>query len=128
MDGSIGELGGHLIHHSFNKGIQDWLEKHVRYAFLEARENMKCLSESDGLDWRGMVNVRDPVRRRRSLKALSCHMPFRPLLRFLYGYLWPGGLLHGRAGFTYCRMIAMYEYMIVLSVRELRRREKGLAV
>jgi hypothetical protein len=43
-------------------------------------------------------------------------------------YLLRGGFLDGRAGLTYCRLLAMYEYMIVLKLREFRRREKGLPV
>ena len=38
------------------------------------------------------------------------------------------GFLDGLAGFTYCRMLAIYEYMIVIKMRELQQREKGLPV
>jgi hypothetical protein len=38
------------------------------------------------------------------------------------------GFLDGVAGWRYCRMRAMYEYMIDLKIVELRRREKGLRI
>jgi len=126
IDGPVDKLDGHLLHHSFNKGLQSWLEKHVRYAFFEANENIKSL-DAGRVDWSGLV-ARDPVCRRRALKGLSCRLPCRPLLRFLYGYFWRFGFLDGRAGFTYCRMMAIYESMIVLGVRELRRKEQGLSM
>jgi hypothetical protein len=31
------------------------------------------------------------------------------------------GFLDGRAGFVYCRLLAMYEYWIVLKMRELKK-------
>jgi hypothetical protein len=36
------------------------------------------------------------------------------------------GFLDGRAGFAYCRLQAMYEYMIVVKMTELRRKARGL--
>jgi hypothetical protein len=55
------------------------------------------------------------------MKDLSMHMPFRPLLRFLYMYVLRRGFLDGRAGWTYCRMMATYEFMIVAKAREMLR-------
>ena len=128
VNGSVGALQGHLIHHSFSKGLGDWFGKHARYAALEARENVNSLQECEQIDWAGLIARRDPIRRRRALKELSFRMPLRPSLRFLYMYLVRGGFLDGRPGFTYCRMLAAYEYMIVLSVDELRRRQRGLPI
>jgi hypothetical protein len=36
------------------------------------------------------------------------------------------GFLDGRAGFTYCRLQAIYEYMIVVKMQELARIQRGL--
>ena len=38
------------------------------------------------------------------------------------------GFLVGRAGYTYCKLHSMYEYMIVVKMRELARKERGLPV
>jgi glycosyltransferase involved in cell wall biosynthesis len=121
--GTVGELRGHLLHYSFNKGLSDWFQKHVRYARLEAAENLRHL-DGAAIDWRGLA-AGDPVRRRRALKGLSFRLPLRPLLRFAYMYFLRLGLLDGYPGFTYCCLLAVYEYLIVLNIREQRRRALG---
>ena len=63
----------------------------------------------------------DRTRRRRALKLLAAHLPFRPLLRFIYMYVLRLGFLDGRPGLIYCRLLAMYEYWIALKVRELKK-------
>jgi hypothetical protein len=68
------------------------------------------------------------VARRRLLKELSFRLPCRPILRFVYMYLFRLGFLDGWQGYTYCRLLTIYEYMIVLKVIEIERREKGLSV
>lgn len=118
VDGAVGELKGHLLHYSFNKGLADWWTKHVRYADLESQEGLKSLLRP--IDYAGLVSLADPVRNRRALKDLAARLPFRPLLRFLYGYLARGGVLDGRPGLDYCLMLAIYEYMIVLNMRARR--------
>jgi glycosyltransferase involved in cell wall biosynthesis len=130
IEGEVGTLDGHLLHYSFNKGLEEWWQKHVRYAGLEAAENLKSLAGGrTGIDFGGLFSTADPVRRRRALKELSFRMPMRPLLRFAYMYGLRGGWLDGIAGFRYCRMLAIYEYMIVLKMRELRWKgaEEGTA-
>jgi glycosyltransferase involved in cell wall biosynthesis len=127
VQGEVGELKGHLRHQSFNKGIGGWLRKHVRYAELEAAENVREL-QSGTIDWKGLFAFRDPVQNRRALKSISYRLPFRPALRFLYMYVFRLGLLDGAAGFTYCRLLSIYEYMIVLQIKELQRRKEGLLI
>ena len=43
-------------------------------------------------------------------------------------YLLRGGFLDGWQGYHYCRLIAAYEYMIVIKIQEQRRREHGLSI
>ncbi|MCR4411179.1 MAG: glycosyltransferase family 2 protein [Thermoguttaceae bacterium] len=120
-DGPVGRLESHFLHDSFHRGMRAWLEKHVRYAHYEAVENLKHLAEGR-LDWRGLVSWTDPVRRRAALKQLSFRLPCRPLLRFVYMYFLRRGFLDGRAGYTYCRLLALYEQMIVFQRDDLVRR------
>lgn len=121
VDGTTGALQGHLIHDSFSKGLQEWLHKHVRYASLEAGENLKSLNQgAANLDWNGLVSL-EPVRRRKALKQLSFRLPFRPSLRFLYSYVLRGGFLDGYAGYQYAKMLSIYEQMIVLNMDEQKR-------
>lgn len=125
INGPQGSLREHMLHYSFNKGIQAWIAKHNQYAGFEAQEAMKSI-RTRTLDVKGLFSTSDPVRRRKAMKTLSFRLPFRPLLRFLYMYILRRGFLDGWAGLTYCRLVAFYEYMIVLNMRELERREKGL--
>lgn len=127
VDGSIGLLQEHFLHYSFNKGLQAWFDKHNKYSTAEAIETIRDLREG-AIDWAGLVAVSNPARRRLALKHLSFRLPFRPLLRFLYMYVLKLGFLDGGPGFHYCMMLSIYEYMIVLKVRELRRRERGESI
>lgn len=127
VDGPVGQLSEHFLHYTFNKGLEAWVAKHARYARLEAEESLRALREGS-LDLGGLFAVGDPVRRRKALKDLSFRLPFRPTLRFLYTYVWRKGFLDGRPGWTYCRLLAFYEYLIVLYMKELQRRKEGLPV
>lgn len=121
VDGRWGHLRGRIAHDTSSKGITEWIERHARYAWLEAAEG----AARGGAPRRGPSPLsRDPAQRRRALKALSARLPFRPLLKFVYMYLIGRGFLDGRAGFTYCVLQAFYEYMIVLRTRELRNGER----
>lgn len=115
--GGEGELKGHLLHYSFNKGLADWWAKHAVYAQLEAAELLR--GGARGVDWAGLFGG-EPMVRRRALKALSYRLPFRPLLRFMYMAVLRGGVLDGRPGLDYCRMLAFYEYLIGLNARILK--------
>ncbi|HJT19697.1 MAG TPA: glycosyltransferase family 2 protein [Nitrospira sp.] len=125
--GSIGELNGHFHHYSFRKGYEAWFHKHNKYSSQEALEGMKI--EDRGVrDWSGIFSLKDASRRRRAMKELSFRLPCRPLFRFLYMYVVRLGLLDGIAGFRYCRLLAIYEYMIVLKTQEYAQRERGLSL
>jgi glycosyltransferase involved in cell wall biosynthesis len=121
VNGRVGRLRNHLLHYSFNKGLDAWFEKHNRYSRMEALEG------SDPIDFATLL-ARDAVARRRALKALFFRLPFRPTLRFVYMYLLRGGFLDGLPGLIYCRLLMFYEYMIVLKVKEAQRRASGLPV
>ena len=119
VDGKIGYLKEQFIHYNFSKGIREWIERHNRYSSYEAIETVKALKENPVR----LMNLfsRDRNTRRLELKNISFRMPMRPTLKFFYMYVLSRGFLDGKAGWTYCRLQAMYEYMIVLKVRELNR-------
>jgi glycosyltransferase involved in cell wall biosynthesis len=125
-DGPTGELKAHFIHHSFNKGLDAWFNKHNRYSTAEAEIALQR-SGHEKIDWMQLFS-RAPSDRRRAMKEISYRLPFRSTLRFLYMYVLRGGFLDGWQGYAYCKMLAAYEFMIVIKVKELRRRQKGLPV
>ncbi len=124
IDGRAGYLREHFIHYNFSKGLAEWFERHNRYSTYEAKETIRALADRPVR----LGNLLSPDRntRRLELKNLSFRMPMRPVLKFLYMYLLGLGVLDGRPGLTYCTLQAIYEYMIVLKVKELQRQAKGL--
>ncbi len=124
FDGPEGQLESHFEHYSFNNGFTAWFDKHNKYSWHEAQESITSV-ESGRMPW-GLLFSRRAVERRHALKELSFRMPLRPLGRFVYMYFVRLGILDGRAGLRFCTLIAIYEYMIVLKIRELQRRKRGL--
>lgn len=120
--GSEGKLRSHFHHFSFNKGYEAWFEKHNKYSSKEAEEGIKSI-RAGFVDWIGLFSFRDASRRRRAMKELSFRLPLRPVFRFLYMYVFRLGVLDGIPGFRYCRLLAIYEYMIVLKMKEIKSRE-----
>lgn len=112
----VGILRAPLDHHNFSKGVNDWFQRHLRYAQLEA---IGVTSVGQGSYTPGEMFGADPMLRRRALKALAARLPARPLLRFLYCYILRLGFLDGRAGFHYSRMLGIYQYLIDMNVREI---------
>jgi hypothetical protein len=109
-------------HYNFSKGIADWVARHNRYSDDEARRItaddrgfLASLSEA--------LFSRDAGEKQQARKRLADHLPLRPLVRFLYLYVWKWGFLDGRAGFDYCMLMACYDYLIRLKVIEHRQQE-----
>lgn len=119
IHGSHGFLQATYPHYTCGKGFSRWIEKHNRYSTDEARETVKQLSEGT-VRWRDLFRGKSEVERRRALKDLSLRIPGRPLVRFFYMYFFLGGILDGRAGFTWCVLQAFYEYLILLKVWEIQ--------
>ncbi len=115
----VGTLRHPLDHYNFSKGVNDWLARHLRYAKAEAEELLRARQQP--LQLAGLVSG-DATARRRALKRLSYRAPCRGLLAFVYAYFLRGGVLDGNAGFTYCRMFAMYHSFIGLNAAELALR------
>lgn len=117
IDGPAGELKGHILHFPFNKGLEEWWDKHRRYSKLEAKEAINLLKAS--IDWPAIFS-RDAVKRRRALKSLSYRLPFRGLSRFLYMMLIRLAFLDGWPGIQYCWMISRYESWVQREMKLLK--------
>jgi glycosyltransferase involved in cell wall biosynthesis len=126
VDGSEGKLKHHFLHYTFNKGFFAWFEKHNKYSTYEAEETIKEL-DNGKIDWGGLFSS-DVARKRQALKKLSFRLPGRAFLKFLFMYVIKLGFLDGIMGLTYCLLTSIYEYMIVLKVKEMRRRNRGLGI
>lgn len=124
-DGNVGRLQEHLVHYPFAKGVQFWLERHNRYSTMEASALVSAAANPIG--YTGLF-APDPTIRRKTAKQIYYRMPFRPLMMLGYLLIFRGGILDGRPGITFARLRAIYEYMIVLKMKEIYRGHDGLPV
>lgn len=124
-EGERALLSAHLHHYPFNKGLSAWLQKHDRYSTMEAE--LRAGAPPGPLRLASLFG-RDPLARRRELKALVYRLPGRPVVMFAALYVIRGGFLDGRAGLTFSLLRAWYEFMIDCKYAELRRRRAGLPV
>jgi glycosyltransferase involved in cell wall biosynthesis len=116
--GPTARLRCEMDHYAF-PSVDVFVEKHNRYSNWEARVAVDGhLKQSAG----DLSHSRVEVRRR--LKLLSQRLPFRPLLRFLYIFIWQRGFLDGRDGYYFARLHATYEFLCVVKTYELRRRSE----
>jgi glycosyltransferase involved in cell wall biosynthesis len=113
--GATGRLGCEMDHYAFPT-VEIFIEKHNRYSNWEAR-----VSADRKLAGSGAQISSGQVERRRKLKQFSQRLPFRPLLRFLYIYVWQKGFLDGREGYYFARLHALYELLSVAKTYELTR-------
>ncbi|MEP7014566.1 MAG: glycosyltransferase family 2 protein [Verrucomicrobiota bacterium] len=113
--GPTARLQCEMEHHAF-PSIDVFIEKHNRYSNWEARVATGGQLE-DAKDF-----AHEHVDLKRRLKRFSQRLPFRPLLRFLYIYIWQKGFLDGRDGYYFARLHAVYEFLSVAKTYELRRR------
>ena len=126
IDGEFGYLKEMFIHYNFSKGFHEWFERHNRYSSYEAVETIEALDQSP-MVWKNLFNSDSSVRRKEQ-KNLSLRLPGRAIFKFLYLFIIQRGFLDGKQGWTYCILQMMYEQLIVLKVKERKRREKGLPV
>ena len=119
----IGVINEPYIHNIFSKGFLDWFDKHNKYSTEEAIENINLKNKIKSLDWFGCFSM-DSTRRRRFLKSISIFLPFRPSLRFIYMYIFKLGFLDGHESLLYCKLLALYENMIVMKIKILDLQKK----
>ncbi len=115
--GQAGYLSNDFLHYAY-PDLTTWVEKHNRYTTWEAH----VMAAGDD----GQVLARafgTPVERRRFVKKFVRRLPFRPSLRFLYGYVLCRGFLDGYPGFVLCRLMAWYELMAIAKHHELKAKE-----
>ena len=119
VEGKTGFLRCEMDHYAF-PSVEVFVEKHNRYSNWEARvAAARLLSGSEQHIQSQQVGWR------RRLKRLSHRLPCRPLLRFLYIYIWQRGFLDGREGYYFARLHAIYEFLSVAKTCELLKAETG---
>jgi glycosyltransferase involved in cell wall biosynthesis len=121
LEGRVARLVHELDHHAYPT-IRVWVEKHNRYAVWEAEQFERFLREPIP------GSIGSGKRFKRRLRKVYLRLPFRPLVRFLYAYVFRLGFLDGRAGFVFCMLLAFYEFLAGANLYEKRLRDRaGLA-
>lgn len=98
--------------------VERFISKHIHYADLESDEWVR---HRFGVGGGARVDrlFHDALRARQWLRRNAWpRMPFRPLLRFTYMYVFRLGILDGRVGLHLAILMSQYEYMISLLYRE----------
>lgn len=112
LNGRADYLKNDMLHYAY-PDIQTWIEKHNRYSSWEAAVEVTGCGQED-------LSIGSTHKKRRQLRIWSRKLPLRPTLRFFYSYILQRGFMDGSAGWTFCRLLAMYERMIVFKVKEMR--------
>ena len=116
VNGPTGYLRSEMDHYAF-PSVEVFVEKHNRYSNWEAR-----VAVSEGARAGAPAHLQHRrVAARRALKRAARRMPFRPLLRFLYVYVWQRGFLDGREGYYFARLHGLYEFLTIAKTFEMRK-------
>ncbi|XHM83126.1 glycosyltransferase family 2 protein [Hydrogenophaga sp. ANAO-22] len=125
VDGPIADLAQPFDHYPFSKGLDHWLDKHNTYSRMEAQ---LILSRSvPQPSWRTALFGADFNERRVHQKAIFYRLPARPLIKLAYMLVWRRGVLDGVAGIRYALLQTIYEYLIVLKVKEAEQGQRASA-
>ncbi len=117
VDGQTAHMKAEMDHYAFPT-VDVFLEKHNRYSNWEARV------AQDEFEGKSASSLQDKnVGWRRKLRTFSRCLPFRPLMRFLYVYIWQRGFLDGIEGYYFARLHGFYEFLIVAKTHELKKKK-----
>ena len=116
---TVGRIAQPYEHYAFSKGIDDWLERHRRYADWDAETICSYLNSGD----RTAFGTRRALRLRQLTALLWA---IRPLLRFGQKYFLQRGFLEGWQGLLFSLLMAGYDLITVIKVIERRRQQRGL--
>lgn len=129
VKGEVGWLDYDMIHNSV-KSVGEWIDKHNRYADLEAaeaysgvgRQNLDRAAEDRKLEGSSRLWVRRQIFDRLPLLV-------RPLMLFIYRYLFRFGFLDGIPGLIYCFLHDLwYPFLIDTKCKELRFKDSSSKV
>lgn len=112
-EGELAYIDTPYDHYGFSKGIADWIDRHNDYSSNEAE--MIRTMKKEGIS---PARSSDPVARRRRLKQAAAKVGMRPLLRFLYLYIFRGGFRDGRPGYIFCMLRVAHEIHITAKIYE----------
>jgi glycosyltransferase involved in cell wall biosynthesis len=120
VSGEAGYLRAALVHED-RRGVSQWIDKHDRYAALEAASLFSSASTTSNDSGR-LLGTR-AQRTRWIRERVWRHLPplLRPWLYFLVRFVMRGGFLDGRTGFAFHFLHALwYQTLIDIKLLEMR--------
>lgn len=116
LAGTTAVLRNRMVHDN-EEPLNHFFARHNRYSDWEAvvRHNGSYFGNEDSQPFL-----------RRWTKPLFGRMPFKPMIVFLYSYIFRAGFLDGRAGFDFAVARALHFWQIGVKLREIIR-ERGPA-
>lgn len=116
---NVGRLTYPYEHYAFSKGLDDWLERHRRYANFDAIQIADQITTNS--------NDAISINRKPLLRLLMFKIWYlRPPLRFFQKYILQLGFLEGWQAFLFSLMMSFYDLIVVIKVIELLRIKRGL--
>ncbi|MFZ5806623.1 MAG: glycosyltransferase family 2 protein [Verrucomicrobiota bacterium] len=101
-------------HYANSKGIADWIIRHNRYSSWDADIAFQYLQTGQETSLL--------TQRKKFLRKCAAQLwPFRPFARFIQMYFLRLGFIEGIPALVLCVMYAVYEFMVVVKIAELRR-------
>ena len=113
VQGTTGKLSSIMDHYAFPT-VDSFVEKHNRYSNWEAVVESSSKEDESALQ-------HGAVKGKRRLRRIFRKLPFRPTLRFLYVYIWQGGVLDGWRGYVFARLHAQYEFLSLTKAKAISR-------
>jgi glycosyltransferase involved in cell wall biosynthesis len=113
VDGPIGRLQGDLMHED-RRSLSFFIDKHNRYSDAESLELFRATSDQNGyvkLDPFGSSAERNRWKRYRIYNRFPPLL--RPVLFFIYRYIFKLGFLDGMAGFTFHFLHGLWYPMLI---------------
>lgn len=117
IDGTTSYIDGYIIHED-NRDIDYWIDKHNKFASIEAKEfnlsnsNLSSEGELEG-------------KRRIVINSFLNKLPFmfRPFIRFIYRYFFRLGFLDGKEGLIYFFLHDFwYPFLVDTKIEEMRKK------
>lgn len=116
----VGRISEPYEHYAFSSGLDNWLERHMRYSGWEASKRCNLPSSQ---------TQRSTTIRKQKRKLIHASLwPFRPLIRFFEKYVINFGFLDGWQGLLYSLLISFYELMVVIKIIQIKRLQRGLGL
>lgn len=109
--------------------IDTWISRHIKWSTQEALEIMKRLNCSDfsGKEYVIKGNIKgNPVEQRRWWKEMYYRFPpfIRPLIYFIYRYIFRLGFLDGKEGLVFHFIQGFwYRFLVDVKIYEMRKKE-----